>query len=217
MQGQSRLEIVDHPLLRVWMTRLRDQQTDSETFRSLVDRIATMLLLRAMAQLETVAETVQTPLAQTPGEALARPIAFVPILRAGLGMVASAQRLVPQASVWHLGLYRDDRSLEPVAYYNKLKKDALAEHTVFVLDPMLATAGTAVAVLDMLRVAGVVRPQVIAIIGAPEGIGRLLAEHPNADLYLAARDDRLTTTDDGWPSGYILPGLGDAGDRLFGT
>lgn len=217
MKSHPRFEIVNHPLLRVWLTRLRDQETGAEAFRALVDRITGLLLLHAMAQLETVAQQVATPLAPAAGEALARPIAFVPVLRAGLGMVHSAQALIPQAAVWHLGLYRDERSLEPVTYYNRIEAGALDEHEVFVLDPMLATAGTAVAALDMLQAVGVVRPHLIAIIGAPEGIARLADTHPNTDLYLAAQDDRLTNADDRWPKGYILPGLGDAGDRLFGT
>lgn len=212
-----KLSVVEHPLADVLMTRLRDVDTEGHAFRSLVDSLTAFTLIEAMRDLDVMETRVRTPLIETHGWAIARPIAFVPVLRAGLGMVAAAQSLVPEASVRHLGLFRDEETLEPVAYYNKLEQGALADHDVFVLDPMLATAGTATAVIDALAAVGATRMRFVALIGSPEGVGRLAATHPEVPVTLAALDDRLTDESDEWPAGYILPGLGDAGDRQFQT
>ncbi len=217
MTMHLRHETVDHPILRVLVTRLRDASTSAPDFRSLVDEITGLLLYAALRDVDCDEVEIETPLRSARGSRLSRPIALAPVLRAGLGMVPAALRLLPEAQVWHLGLYRDETTLDPVAYYNKLEPGSLDAHEVVVLDPMLATAGTAEAVLDVLKNAGCRRIRLVAIIGAPEGLERLARSHPDVAICLAALDERLTGEADPWPPGYILPGLGDAGDRQFGT
>lgn len=211
------VKIVDHPLARIMLTRLRDQSTGPAEFRALVGTLTATLLHAALADLDLTPVAVTTPLASAPGWDLARPLAFVPILRAGLGMAEAAQRHAPGAVVWHLGLYRDEATLEPVVYYSRLGAGALSDATVVVLDPMLATAGSAIAAVDLLHAAGADDIRYVGIVGAPEGVRALAAAHPRVPVHLAALDDRLTGPGDAWPAGYILPGLGDAGDRQFGT
>ena len=209
----------DHPLIRHKLTLLRDTSTKSKAFRELVREISVLLAYEATTDLELESVPVTTPLAPAAGNRLKEKIGLIPILRAGLGMVEGILEMVPSAQVWHLGLYRDDQTLQPVKYYNKLPLRPTVQ-VCLVLDPMLATGGTAVATVDLLKRWGLRRIKMLAIIAAPEGIKRLQAAHPDVDVYVAALDDHLTPPPvgpDDPPEGYIVPGLGDAGDRQFAT
>ena len=199
-----------HPLVAHKLTILREQTTDSLTFRELVREISTLLTYEATNELSTKPKVVSTPLAECAGIELEETIGLVPILRAGLGMVEGVWELVPSAEVWHIGLYRDERTLQPVEYYNKLPIEPTVS-VCLILDPMLATGGSAVATINILKRWGVHRIKFVGIIGAPEGIQNLHRHHPEVPIYLAAVDEKLNE------DGYILPGLGDAGDRQFGT
>jgi len=199
-----------HPLVAHKLTRLRSKSTDSTTFRQLIREIAALLTYEATADLNTQPKEIQTPLAAYTGKELQANIGLVPILRAGLGMVAGVWELVPSAEVWHIGLYRDERTLKPVEYYNKLPVEPTVS-VCLILDPMLATGGSAVATVDILKLWGVSSIKFVGIIGAPEGIENLNKHHPEVMIHLAAVDEKLNER------GYILPGLGDAGDRQFGT
>ncbi|NLN69350.1 MAG: uracil phosphoribosyltransferase [Chloroflexi bacterium] len=199
-----------HPLVRHKLAKLRDQRTEPKKFRELARELAALLIYEATTDLATDPVRVQTPLAVTQGENLAEKIGLIPILRAGLGMVEGVWELMPSAEVWHIGMYRDEHTLRPVAYYNKLPVQPTVG-VCLILDPMLATGGSAVACVDILKAWGVNKIKYIGLIAAPEGIQRLHSVHPDVPIYLAALDERLDE------NGYILPGLGDAGDRLFGT
>ena len=199
-----------HPLVAHKLTLLRDRHTEPKDFRDLVREIATLLTYEATADLPTRPTTVETPLAPAQGLAVDDKIGLVPILRAGLGMVEGVWALLPAAQVWHIGLYRDEKTLRPVEYYNKLPVEPTVS-LCLVLDPMLATGGSAVATVDILKRWGVRRIKFVGIIGAPEGIALMQERHPDVPIHLAAIDERLNE------NGYILPGLGDAGDRQFGT
>ena len=209
----------DHPLIRHKLTLLRDASTDSKQFRELTRDISLLLTYEATADLKLDRVTVTTPLAQACGHHLKEAIGLVPVLRAGLGMVEGILGMVPTAQVWHVGLYRDHRTLRPVPYYSNLPACCTVQ-LCLVLDPMLATGGTAVATVDLLKEWGAERVKVVAIIAALEGIRRLQEAHSDVDIHVAATDDRLThppTKPGDPPEGYIVPGLGDAGDRQFGT
>jgi uracil phosphoribosyltransferase len=199
-----------HPLVAHKLARLRDQRTDPKRFREMVREIAALLAYEATADLATMPREVQTPLAEAPGAELQEKIGLVPILRAGLGMVEGVWELMPSAEVWHIGLYRDERTLQPVEYYNKLPIEPTVS-VCLILDPMLATGGSAVATTDVLKRWGVRRIKFVGVIGAPEGIKNMQDHHPDVPIHLAAIDDHLND------KGYIVPGLGDAGDRQFGT
>jgi uracil phosphoribosyltransferase len=199
-----------HPLVAHKLSRLRDKSTDPKRFRELVREIAALLAYEATQDLLTVPREVETPLAKMTGADLKEKIGLVPILRAGLGMVEGFWELMPSAEVWHIGLYRDERTLKPVEYYNKLPTEPTVS-VCLILDPMLATGGSATATVAVLKRWGAKKIKFIGVIGAPEGIDRLQKEHPDVDIYLAAIDDHLNE------KGYIVPGLGDAGDRQFGT
>lgn len=199
-----------HPLVAHKLTRLRDRNTDHRTFRELVREIAVLITYEATADLPLQPRDVQTPLLPFRGLELNARIGLVPILRAGLGMVDGVWELLPASQVWHIGIYRDERSLKPVEYYNKLPIEPTVT-VCLVLDPMLATGGSAVATVDILKRWGVRRIKFLGLIGAPEGIARLHAAHPEVPIHLGAIDEKLNER------GYILPGLGDAGDRQFGT
>jgi len=199
-----------HPLVAHKVTKLRDRNTDPKKFRELVREIAALLAYEATADLSLQPRSVETPLAHYNGFALKEKIGLVPILRAGLGMVEGVWELMPSAEVWHIGLYRDEKTLKPVEYYNKLPVEPTVS-VCLILDPMLATGGSAVATVDVLKRWGVNKIKFVGIIGAPEGIALMQARHPEVPIYLAAVDERLNE------HGYILPGLGDAGDRQFGT
>ncbi len=199
-----------HPLVAHKLTRLRDKNTKPKKFRELVREIAALLTYEATADLSLTSHTIETPLTTTGGYEVHDKIGLVPILRAGLGMVEGVWELIPNAEVWHIGLYRDERTLKPVEYYNKLPV-APTVSVCLVLDPMLATGGSAVATVDILKHWGVNKIKFVGLIGAPEGIALMQEKHPDVPIHLAAIDERLNET------GYIVPGLGDAGDRQFGT
>jgi len=199
-----------HPLVAHKLTLLRDKLTKPKKFRELVREIAALLAYEATLDLITVLHPVETPLAIAPGVDLRDKIGLVPILRAGLGMVEGIWELMPSSEVWHIGLYRDERTLKPVQYYNKLPIEPTVS-VCLILDPMLATGGSAVATVDILKHWGVKKIKFVGLIGAPEGIALMTERHPEVPIHLAAIDERLNER------GYILPGLGDAGDRQFGT
>lgn len=199
-----------HPLVKHKLTRLRDKNTKSKKFRELVRELGALLTYEATMDLVTTPVSIETPMATTHGEDLKEKIGLVPILRSGLGMVEGVWELMPSAEVWHIGLYRDERTLKPVAYYNRLPV-APTVSVCLILDPMLATGGSAVATVDILKNWGVAKIKFVGLIAAPEGIMRLHGAHPDVPIHLAAIDDHLDE------NGYIIPGLGDAGDRQFGT
>lgn len=199
-----------HPLVAHKLTKLRDKQTDPKKFRELVREISALLTYEATSDLQLLPKAVDTPLAMCQGAELKEKVGLVPILRAGLGMVEGVWGLMPSAEVWHIGLYRDEETLKPVEYYNKLPVEPTVS-VCLVLDPMLATGGSAVATVDILKKWGVKRIKFVGLIGAPEGVQNLHNHHPEVPIHLAAIDERLNQ------HGYILPGLGDAGDRQFGT
>ena len=199
-----------HPLVAHKLTRLRDKHTEPKKFRELVREIAALLAYEATADLAVVQRDLETPLISMTGVELKEKIGLVPILRAGLGMVEGIWELMPTAEVWHIGLYRDEQTLRPVQYYNKLPIEPTVS-VCLILDPMLATGGSAVATTDVLKRWGVHKIKFVGVIGAPEGIRNMQTHHPDVPIYLAAVDDHLNER------GYIVPGLGDAGDRQFGT
>jgi uracil phosphoribosyltransferase len=200
----------NHPLVAHKLSRLRDKNTDPKKFRELVREIAALLAYEATADLQTVPRKLETPLAKMTGAELKEKIGLVPILRAGLGLVEGFWELMPSAEVWHIGLYRDERTLKPVEYYNKLPVEPTVSVSI-ILDPMLATGGSAIATADVLKRWGVKKIKFVGLIGAPEGIAAMQKTHPDIPIYLAAIDDHLNER------AYIVPGLGDAGDRQFGT
>jgi len=205
------LTIIRHPLVQHKLTILRDRETPTKIFKELVDEIAMLMAYEATIDLTVEPLDVDTPLERTSGRHISgKKLTLVPILRAGLGMVEGILRLVPSARVGHIGLYRDHDTLQPVDYYFKVPGD-VAERDFFVLDPMLATGGSASAAVDSLKRAGATRIRFLCLVAAPEGVRRLADAHPDVQIYCAALDRELNT------QGYILPGLGDAGDRLFGT
>lgn len=199
-----------HPLIGTKLTLLRNVTTDSKKFRELIREIAAMLAYEATMDLAVSEVEVQTPLQMAKGTALMELIGLVPILRSGLGMVEGVYELMPGSEVWHIGLYRDERTLKPVAYYNRLPIEPTVS-VCLVLDPMLATGGSAVATVDILKKWGVNKIKFVGIIAAPEGIECLHSAHPDVPIHIAAIDEGLNE------HGFILPGLGDAGDRQFGT
>lgn len=199
-----------HPLVAHKLTRLRDKDTDPKKFRELVREIAALIAYEATQDLLLQPRLVETPLATCQGVELQEQIGLVPILRAGLGMVEGIWNLMPTAEVWHIGLYRDEHTLKPVQYYNKLPVEPTVT-VCLILDPMLATGGSAVATVDVLKNWGVKKIKFVGILGAPEGIALMEKNHPEVPIHLAGVDERLNNR------GYILPGLGDAGDRQFGT
>jgi len=199
-----------HPLVAHKLTLLRDVETNPKKFRELVRELAGLLAYEATMDLSIDPVEVQTPLTTTTGAVLKEKVGLVPILRSGLGMVEGVWEILSSAEVWHIGLYRDEKTLKPVQYYNKLP--VMPTVTVcLILDPMLATGGSAIATVDILKNWGAKKIKFVGLIGAPEGIAALHARHPDIPIHLAAVDDHLNER------GYIVPGLGDAGDRQFGT
>jgi len=199
-----------HPLVAHKLSRLRDKNTEPKKFRELVREIAGLLAYEATANLQTNEIEIETPLQKMKARQLQEKIGLVPILRAGLGMVEGIWELMPSAEVWHIGLYRDEKTLQPVEYYNKLPIDPRVS-VCLILDPMLATGGSATATADILKKWGVKKIKYVGLIAAPEGIKAMQTAHPDIDIYVAAIDSHLNER------GYIVPGLGDAGDRQFGT
>ena len=205
------VHVLDHPLIQHKLAILRDKNTGTKEFRALISEIAGLMCYEATRNLPTEEVEVETPMMTAKCRVLAgKKLAIVPILRAGLGMVDSMVDLIPSAKIGHIGLYRDPVTHEPVEYYCKLPED-VGNRQVFVVDPMLATGGSAVAAIDFLKKHGCKNIIMMNIIGCPEGIKTVQDAHPDVDLYLAACDERLNE------HCYILPGLGDAGDRIFGT
>ena len=209
-QPYPTLHVSAHPLVAHKLAILRDTGTDTKKFRELVRELTWLLGYEAMADLATGSRRVQTPLEETDGAEVEPKVGLVPVLRAGLGMVDAMLELIPTAEVWHIGLYRDERTLKPVEYYNKLP-DAATVQVCLILDPMLATGGSAAATVDILKAWGAARIKQVSLIAAPEGVATLSGAHPDVDIHVAAVDRELNER------GYIVPGLGDAGDRQFGT
>ena len=199
-----------HPLVAHKLSKLRDKSTEPKKFRELVREIAGLLAYEATADLATQPVEIETPLAKMNAQQLKEKIGLVPVLRAGLGMVEGFWELMPSAEVWHIGLYRDEKTLKPVEYYNKLPIEPRVSVCI-ILDPMLATGGSATATADVLKRWGVKRIKYVGLIAAPEGIKAMQTAHADIDIYTAAIDERLNER------AYIVPGLGDAGDRQFGT
>ena len=207
----STVTVLDHPLIQHKLAILRNKDTSVKEFRELVSEIAGLMCYEATRNLPTVEVDVQTPVAPAKCRMLAgKKLAIIPILRAGLGMVDSMVDMIPSAKIGHIGLYRDPETHLPVEYYCKLPED-IENRQVFVVDPMLATGGSAVAAIDFLKKHGCKNIVMMNIIGCPEGIAAVQAAHPDVDIYLAACDEKLNE------HAYIIPGLGDAGDRIFGT
>ena len=204
------VSVSDHPLVRHKLGMLRDKETTPPAFRALVRDLTQLLFYEATRDLRTAPVTVQTPLATSSEVRLAERVGLVPILRAGLGMVDAIHELLAEATVWHLGLYRDHQTLQPVRYYDKLPQQ-LPIDVGLVLDPMLATGGSAIAALASLKRCGVSRLKFLGLIAAPEGVEALHREHPDVAIHVGVIDSHLNE------KGYIVPGLGDAGDRQFGT
>ncbi len=205
------VHVLDHPLIQHKLAILRDKNTGTKEFRALINEIAGLMCYEATRNLPTVEVEVETPITTATCRMLSgKKLAIVPILRAGLGMVDAMVDLIPSAKIGHIGLYRDPETHEPVEYYCKLPED-VGNRTVFVVDPMLATGGSAVAAIDFLKKHGCKQIIMMNIIGCPEGIKTVQDAHPDVEMYLAACDERLNE------HAYIIPGLGDAGDRIFGT
>ena len=202
--------VSNHPLIQHKLSILRDKRVEPKKFRELIREIAMLLAYEATSDLKLADKAIETPLATAQCRQVVETIGLVPVLRAGLGMVEGIWEMMPGAEVWHIGLYRDERTLRPVQYYNKLPISPTVQ-VCLILDPMLATGGSATATVDILKQWGAERIKYVGIIGAPEGIQRLHAAHPDVPIHLAAVDDHLNEV------GYIVPGLGDAGDRQFGT
>ena len=205
------VHVIDHPLIQHKLAILRNKETPVKEFRELVGEIAGLMCYEATRNLPTEEVTVETPVATAHCRMLSgKKLAIVPILRAGLGMVDSMVSLIPSAKIGHIGLYRDPETHKPVEYYCKLPDD-IGNRQVFVVDPMLATGGSAIAAIDFLKQRGCKQIIMMNIIGCPEGVKAVTAAHPDVDIYLAAMDEKLND------HAYIVPGLGDAGDRIFGT
>jgi uracil phosphoribosyltransferase len=206
----SQVHISSHPLVQHKMTLLRDQRTEPKKFREVMREVAILLAYEALADLATEEVTVVTPLGQADGYRLQERIGLIPILRAGLGMAEGMLSMMPSAEVWHIGLFRDEETLKPVEYYSRLPVSPTVD-VCLVLDPMLATGGSAVVAVDILKRWGASRVKFVGIIASAEGVRHLTSTHPGVPLYLAAVDEQLNE------AGFIVPGLGDAGDRQFGT
>lgn len=207
----SKVCVFDHPLILHKLSIMRDKGTSVKEFRELVSEIAMLMCYEATRDLPTEEVQIETPVAPCTVKRIAgKKLAVVPILRAGLGMVDGMVSMIPNAKVGHIGLFRDPETLEPVKYYFKMPPD-IEERDVIVVDPMLATGGSASAAISFIKETGVKHIKLMCIIGAPEGVQRMQEDHPDVDIYVAALDDHLND------HGYIVPGLGDAGDRIFGT
>lgn len=207
----SKVHVFDHPLIQHKLSIMRDKSTGTKEFRELLDEISMLMVYEVTRDLPTEDVEVETPITVTKSKTLAGlPIGVIPILRAGLGMVGGIMNLVPNAKIGHIGLYRDPETLQPVEYYCKLPADA-EQRLLLVLDPMLATGGSASAAIRFLKQRGCNHIRLVNLIAAPEGVKRIEEDHPDVDIYVAAMDEHLNN------HGYIVPGLGDAGDRLFGT
>lgn len=207
----SKVHVMEHPLILHKISYIRREELGSKEFREMISEIAMLMCYEATRDLKLQEVRIKTPICETVEKELAgKKLAIVPILRAGLGMVEGMLAMIPAAKVGHIGLYRDPDTLDPVEYYYKLPADC-EEREVYVVDPMLATGGSSVAAIQMLKDKGVKKIRFMCIIAAPEGVKRMEKEHPDVEIYIGALDERLNE------HGYIVPGLGDAGDRIFGT
>src|SRR5947207_802381 len=209
-QRYANLQVSRHPLVAHRLSLLRGKGTDPKQFRELVRELSWLIGYEALADLATQRRPIETPLEAMEGLRVEPKVGLIPVLRAGLGMVEAVLELMPSAEVWHIGLYRDERTLKPVEYYNKLP-DAATVQVCLILDPMLATGGSSAATVDILKAWGAARIKQVSLIAAPEGVATLSEAHPDVDIHVAAVDRELNER------GYIVPGLGDAGDRQFGT
>ena len=207
---KERLHVNTHPLVRSKLTMLRDKETGNKEFRELVEEIAAFIFYEATSDVQLVEKTVDTPICNTDGWVCEQKFGLVPILRAGLGMVDGISKLMPTAKIGHIGIYRNPETLRPVEYYCKLPSE-ISEKEILLMDPMLATGRTAEASIRYLKEAGAKRIKFLCIVAVREGVEEILSNHPDIDIYTAAYDEMLND------HGYIVPGLGDAGDRLFGT
>jgi uracil phosphoribosyltransferase len=204
------LKVLEHPLITHKLTQLRRKDTGTKDFRHLLDEISGLMAYEISGDLPLEEVEVETPVSTCATQEIFKEIVLIPILRAGLGMVDGITNLIPTAKVGHIGMYRNEKTLRPIAYFSKVPKN-LADAIVMVLDPMLATGGSASATISLLKEEGALDIRLVCIVGAPEGVRKIESEHPDVDIYLAALDEGLNDR------GYIVPGLGDAGDRLFGT
>lgn len=204
------LHVFNHPLINHKLSIIRNKTTNTKDFRQTLNEIAGLMAFEVTRDLPTKEIEVETPLAKTKGVEIAKDIVLVPILRAGLGMVEGISNLIPTAKIGHIGLYRNEETLQPVYYYAKFPKET-KDASVFVVDPMLATGGSAIAAIDHLKEIGAKDIKLICIVGVQEGVDAVNKKHPDVDIYLASLDEKLNEV------GYITPGLGDAGDRIFGT
>lgn len=206
----KKLVIMSHPLINHKMAKIRDKATNAKEFRESVSEIGALLTYEVTRDLDTKEVEIETPIGKADCHILDMPVVLVPVLRAGLGMVDGIHNIVPTAKIGHLGMYRDEETLEPHVYYAKFPEN-LKKSLAIVLDPMLATGGTVSKAIDILKERGAKKIKYVGIVGCPEGVKRLQTDHPDVPIYLAALDSHLTD------QGYIYPGLGDCGDRLFGT
>ena len=206
----AEVHVIDHPLIAHYLTRIRDKQTPSPRFRELVGQVGALLAYEATRDLTLTDHDIDTPLERHTGRRLDMPISIVPILRAGMGFADAIHRMIPDAHMGHIGMFRDEKKLSPVGYYQKLPRH-IAEGPTLLVDPMLATGGSAVAAVKLLKSHGCTDIRFVCLIAAPEGIETLQSEAPDVSVFTAAIDRQLDER------GYILPGLGDAGDRIFGT
>ena len=207
----SKVTVFDHPLIQHKLSVMREKDTSSKEFRELVSEIAQLMCYEVTRDLPLEEVEIETPVAKAKVKRIAgKKLAVVPILRAGLGMVDGMLNMIPNAKVGHIGLYRDPETLEPVKYYCKMPPD-IAERDIIIVDPMLATGGSAVAAITFMKEYGCSHIKLMCLIGAPEGVEKVQESHPDVDIYIAALDEKLNE------HGYIVPGLGDAGDRIFGT
>ena len=206
----SKTKLLDHPLVSCHLTALRDKKTECQIFRATVNRLSMLLAFAATRDLEITEKPIETPIQKTVGSQLLNRIGLVPILRGGIGMVDAMLTMIPSAEVWHLGLYRDEETAQPVRYYSKLPESSPVD-IAFVLDPMLATGGSAAMAIAALQDWGVPTIKMLSILSAPEGIERMETEFPDVEIHTCAIDDGLNE------DRFILPGLGDAGDRIFNT
>lgn len=210
-EKMAKVMVMDHPLIQHKIGKIRRMETGTKEFRETISEIAMLICYEATKDLPLQDVEIETPICKTIVKELkGKKMAIVPILRAGLGMVDGALTLIPAAKIGHIGLYRDPETLEPVEYYCKLPADC-AEREIFVVDPMLATGGSAIAAIQMLKEKGCKKIRFLCIIAAPEGVEKMKEAHPDVDVYIGALDEKLND------HGYIVPGLGDAGDRIFGT
>lgn len=206
----GKLFVMEHPLIAHKVSILRSKETPVKEFRELINEIALLMGYEATKDLQLTEVEVETPLVKTIGHVIEKQVALVPILRAGLGMVDALMSLIPAAKVGHIGLYRNHKTLQPVEYYCKLPTD-IEQRQVLLLDPMLATGGSSAAAIEFIKKRGAKKIKLVCVIAAPEGVKVVQEAHPDVDIYVGALDEKLNE------NGYILPGLGDAGDRLFGT